>query len=90
MEEAGCIAKEFILLGSSVCGKYSTGKLHYVLALDVEQKHDQVLEVAEDIDLSFVDLVTFEALLVEPTLQDTGVVVCAYRALTYLKERNLL
>ena len=83
-EEAGCVAKEWVYLGSSFKGKYATGVYHYYLAMDVKRVGAQQLEASEDIDVKFVSQKEFFALLRTSKLQDVAQVACAYRALDYL------
>lgn len=86
-EETGCTAKEFVYLGASYRGKYSTGCFHYYLANGVALSGKQELEESEDIDVSFISLSKFLRLLRQSELQDTAQVACAYSALDHL---NLL
>lgn len=85
-EEAGCEAKEWIELGSSLRGKWSTGELYFYIARGVEKKFSQDLEEAEDIDVEFISLADFKKILKNFKLQDATSVAGAYKALDYLGE----
>jgi ADP-ribose pyrophosphatase len=84
-EETGCVAKEFVYLGSNVKGKYVTGVVHYYLALDVEQVGEQELESNEDIKVEWIDVERFKNVLAEQKFAEVFAEAGAYRALKYLK-----
>ena len=85
-EEGGCETKEWIELGSSLRGKWSTGELYFYIARGVEKKFSQDLEEAEDIDVEFISLADFKKILKNFKLQDATSVAGAYKALDYLGE----
>lgn len=84
-QEAGCEAKEMVYLGKGNHGKYTTGAIHYFLAKDIKQVGEQELEENEDIDIEFVSLAKFREMLKSGELEPLHEVVCAYKALDYLK-----
>ncbi|MBU0597285.1 NUDIX hydrolase [Patescibacteria group bacterium] len=86
LEEAGCVAREIIDLGSAMVGKYITGSIHCFLALGIEKKFEQTLEESEDIDMDFISMEEFKNILLNSELHGVGDVMCAYQALHYLKE----
>lgn len=85
-EEAGCVAKEMIHLGSMIHGKYTRGEIHCFLAKDIEVVGEQQLEVNEDIEVEFVPLSEFRELLKTGKITSVPQVACAYMALDYLNK----
>lgn len=83
-QEAGCVAKEMICLGSFLRGKYMTGSVYIFLAKGVEKKYEQDLEYEEDISASFVPLKEFKKFLKDGKVEPVYEIACAYRALDYL------
>lgn len=85
-QEAGCEAKEMIYLGKTNYGKYTMGCVHYFLAKDIKQTGPQELEDNEDIDIEFVSLHKFKEMIKSGEMEPVLEVVCAYKALDYLKK----
>lgn len=85
LEETGYTAKQFISLGKSIKGKYSTGEVHHFLALDASKVEEPKLEDAEDIEILIISMPQFKKLLKQrKLLNEAFMEVCAYRALAYL------
>lgn len=83
-EEAGAVAKEFVYIGSTIRGKYSTGEAHMYLALDVEQQYSQDLDPSEDIEPHVITLEECKKLLDDQKIREVWSELCARRALSYL------
>lgn len=90
LEEAGCVAKKFISVGTYFRSKYHTGNIHFVLALDVAKASGQVLDVVEDIDTKETSLKRFVSMLLKGTLQSVVEAACAHTALQYLLKKKLV
>lgn len=84
-EEAGCVAKKFVYLGEGVMGKWITSHIHYYLALGLTKSGEQELEAEEDIEVLFVPMRKFRAMVEQGKLPDAFVLPGVYRALNYLK-----
>jgi hypothetical protein len=87
-QEAGCIAEKFIFLGSFLRGKYTQGREYYFLAKNVEQKFEQKLESAEDIQPKFVDFNDFVSMLKNGRIHGGQEALCSYLALDYLNKHR--
>jgi len=83
-EEAGCTAEEMISLGNALLGKWTNRYMHFFLAKGVKVVGDQELEMAEQIEYSFVDVAEMKELLKAGEIQDLTSEICARRALDYL------
>ena len=86
MEETGYKAKEWVSLGNTVRGKYTTGHVHYFLALDAVKVAEQSLDSNEDIKVMPIGIEDFKEILRKGDIHSTYDVACAYRALDYLKK----
>lgn len=84
LEETGYTARQFIFLGKSIKGKYSTGDIYHFLALDASKVQESELEDAEDIELQTVTMREFKKLLDGGKMPDAFAEVCAHRALDYI------
>ena len=89
LEEAGCTATKFISLGTGIKGKYSSGTLHYYLALGTQAGQPQELEDAEDISVKIFSLQQFSHMLTSGKIPEAWIAVGAYRALEYIKIKQL-
>lgn len=87
MEETGCTAETFVLIGATNIERWRIGRMHYVVALGAKQVADQQLEDGEDINVIFMDIAKFRDLLKQRRIQNGPSVIGAYMALDYL---NLL
>jgi len=85
-EEAGCVARKLIYLGNTQRSKWATGRLHFFLAKEVEQKYEQELEYAEDIKVSFVDFKDFKRYFEAGEIHDVASVSCFAFVLNYIQK----
>lgn len=84
LEEAGCIAREIIKLGTFFYGKYITGEGHLFLAKGIEKIQEQNLGDGEDIEVSLVEFENFKKMLADGEIAALPELATAYRAMDYL------
>jgi 8-oxo-dGTP pyrophosphatase MutT (NUDIX family) len=84
LEETGYKAGKIVPLGSVIKGKYTTGRVSFLLALDAQKVADQDLEANEDIRVRTVPMKQFKNMVFKGKIAEVYMELGARRALEYL------